>query len=142
MIVTASKETGFSLIELIVVLVILGLLAGIVGPRAFKGLAEGKQKVAKIQISEIEGALEKFCFDNGRYPDSSEGLEALLQNLGNLTSWKGPYLKKPQLPLDPWGKSYIYRCPGQHGDYDLLSFGANGMEGGEGENDDVVSWKQ
>jgi len=133
-----KSEKGFSLIELIVVLVILGLLAAVVGPRVYDKLAKGKEQIAKIQIKEIEGALQLFSFDVGRFPSSSEGLEALVRNPGNMESWKGPYLTKNDLPKDPWGKPYVYRCPGQHGDYDLLAYGPDGSEGGE---DDIVSWK-
>jgi general secretion pathway protein G len=133
-----KSEKGFSLIELIVVLVILGLLAAVVGPRVYDKLAKGKEQIAKIQIKEIEGALQLFSFDVGRFPSSGEGLEALVRNPGNMEAWKGPYLTKNDLPKDPWGKSYLYRCPGQHGDYDLLSYGPDGSEGGE---DDIVSWK-
>jgi general secretion pathway protein G len=136
-----SRERGFSLIELIIVLVILGLLAGIVGPKVYQKLATGKEQIAKIQIKELESALQLFSFDVGRYPNSNEGLEGLLRNPGNLEAWRGPYLQKSELPRDPWGKPYVYRCPGQHGDYDLFSFGPDGVEGGEGENADIVSWK-
>jgi general secretion pathway protein G len=138
-----SRERGFSLIELIVVLVILGLLAGIVGPRVYDKLAKGKAQIAKIQIKEFEGSLQLFSFDIGRVPTSSEGLEALVRNPGNLESWKGPYLSnKAEVPKDPWGKPYIYRSPGQHGDYDLFSYGPDGVEGGEGENADIGNWQQ
>ena len=136
-----KSEKGFSLIELIVVLVILGLLAAVVGPRIFDKLAQSKQQIAKIQIKELEGALSLFSFDVGRFPTTSEGLEALVRNPGNLEAWKGPYLNKNELPLDPWRKPYVYRSPGQHGDFDLFSYGPDGVEGGEGENADVVSWK-
>ena len=136
-----NRERGFSLIELIIVLVILGLLAGIVGPRVYDKLAKGKEQIAKIQIKELESALQLFSFDVGRYPNSNEGLDSLLRNPGNLEAWKGPYLQKAELPKDPWGKPYAYRSPGQHGEYDLFSFGPDGVEGGEGENADVVSWK-
>jgi general secretion pathway protein G len=137
-----SSEKGFSLIELIVVLVILGLLAGIIGPKIIKDLFAAKHKIAKIQIAEFEGTLEKFSFDNGRYPTSSEGLMVLLYNTTNLASWNGPYLKKDYIPQDPWGHSYIYRCPGLHGDFDLLSYGPDGVEGGEGANEDITNGKQ
>ena len=131
------SEKGFSLIELIVVLVILGLLAAVVAPNIYNKLAKGKDQIAKIQIKEIEGALQLYSFDLGRFPASGEGLEALVRNPGNLESWKGPYLAK-DLPKDPWGKDYVYRCPGMHGDYDLLSYGADGTDGGD---DDICSWK-
>jgi general secretion pathway protein G len=131
------SEKGFSLIELIVVLVILGLLAAVVAPNVFKHLAKGKDQAAKIQIADLEGALQLFLLDMGRFPSTAEGLDALAHNPGNADSWKGPYLQKA-LPNDPWGKPYAYRCPGLHGDFDIFSFGADGTEGNE---DDIVSWK-
>ena len=133
----SRSEKGFSLIELIVVLVILGLLAAIVAPNVYNKLAKGKDQIAKIQIKEIEGALQLFSFDMGRYPESSEGLDSLVRNPANVDSWKGPYLAKALL-ADPWGRPYAYRCPGTHGDFDLFSFGADGTEGNE---DDICSWK-
>jgi len=131
------SERGFSLIELIVVLVILGLLAAVVGPKVYDKLAKGKDQIAKIQIKELEGGLQLFSFDMGRYPSSAEGLEALIRNPGDNDSWKGPYMAK-DLPKDPWGRPYVYRCPGMHGDYDLFSCGADGVDGGD---DDICSWK-
>jgi general secretion pathway protein G len=131
------SEKGFTLIELIVVLVILVLLAAVVAPKVFNKLAKGKDQIAKIQITEIEGAIQLFAFDMGRNPTTAEGLESLVQNPGNIDSWKGPYLAKA-LPKDPWGRPYAYRCPGNNGDYDLFSFGADGTEGNE---DDICSWK-
>jgi general secretion pathway protein G len=131
-----KSEKGFSLIELIVVLVILGLLSAVVAPRVYDKLAKGKDQIAKIQIKELEGALQLYSFDMGRYPESGEGLEALVRNPGNMDSWKGPYLAK-ELPKDPWGKPYVYRSPGMHGDFDLFSYGADGVEG----EDDICSWK-
>ncbi len=134
-------ERGFSLMELIVVLVILGLLAAVVGPRIFGKFFQAKRDIAKIQISEFEGALNLFNFQVGRYPTTSEGLEALIHNSGNIQSWNGPYLKKEVVPPDPWQRPYVYRSPGQHGEYDLFSYGPDGVEGGEGENADITSWQ-
>jgi general secretion pathway protein G len=131
------SEKGFSLIELIVVLVILGLLTAVVGPSVFKHLAKGKDQAARIQIADLEGALQLFLLDMGRFPATAEGLDALVHNPGNSDAWKGPYLQKA-LPNDPWGKPYAYRCPGLHSDFDIFSFGADGTEGNE---DDVVNWK-
>jgi general secretion pathway protein G len=130
---------GFSLIELIVVLVILGLLATVVGPRVMERLGQGKVEIAKLQVDQLEGALGLFRFDVGRYPTTAEGLTALIQNPG-IDNWSGPYLNKENLPKDPWGRDYQYRSPGEHGDYDLFSFGADGNLGGEGDNADVTSW--
>jgi general secretion pathway protein G len=131
------SEKGFSLIELIVVLVILGLLAAVVAPSIYNKLAKGKDQIARIQIKEIEGALQLYLFDLGRYPTSGEGLDSLVRSPGNIDAWKGPYLAK-DVPNDPWGKPYMYRCPGTHGDFDLFSYGADGAEGSD---DDVCSWK-
>lgn len=132
------SQKGFSLIELIVVLVILGLLAAVVGPKVFNKLAKGKEQIAKIQIKDLEGALQLYSFDMGKYPNSSEGLEGLIRNTSNSESWNGPYLSKNDVPKDPWDKPYGYRCPGLHGDYDLYSMGPDGTDGGD---DDICSWK-
>ncbi len=134
-----AAQRGFSLIELIVVLVILGLLATIVGPRVIEQLSKGKANIAKVQVADLEGALGLFRFDVGRYPTTAEGLNALLENPG-LDNWSGPYLTKSSLPKDPWGHEYQYRSPGMHSDYDLYCLGADGVEGGEGDNADVTSW--
>jgi len=127
------------LIELIVVLVILGLLATVVGPKVMDRLGRGKSEIAKLQIDQLEGALGLLRFDVGRYPTTSEGLAGLIDNPG-IENWAGPYLDKRTLPKDPWGREYQYRAPGQYGDFDLYSLGADGVEGGEDDSADVTSW--
>lgn len=134
------SKKGFTLIELLVVMVILGLLVGLIGLNVFKRLGESKQKAARVQISMLGDALDAFRLGVGRYPTTDEGLEALYKDPG-IAGWDGPYLNK-DVPVDPWGRPYIYRCPGEHGDYDLESLGADGQEGGTGENADVTSWQQ
>ena len=131
---------GFTLIELMVVLVILGLLAALVAPKVLNRLGKSKQKIAKTQIEMLSSALDQFKLDTGRYPTTEEGLEALIKNPG-IEGWDGPYLKKRKIPKDPWGRPYIYRCPGEHGEFDLYSLGADGKPGGTGENADVTSWE-
>jgi general secretion pathway protein G len=130
---------GFTLIELLVVMVILGMLAALVGPQIFGKVGKGKQSAAKTQIEMLGQALDSYRLDIGKYPSSSEGLNALTTNPG-AEGWDGPYLKKA-LPNDPWGKPYQYQSPGAHGDYDLFSYGGDGVAGGEGENKDVNSWE-
>lgn len=134
------RERGFTLIELMIVIIIIGLLAGLVGPRLFGKLTQAKQKAAKAQIELFGTALDAFRLDVGRYPTTDEGLKALREKPSGLDAWKGPYLPK-EIPMDPWGKPYLYKSPGEHGEYDLLTYGLDGVEGGEGENQDVVSWK-
>ncbi len=129
-----GRKRRFSFIGLLVALVIL---SGTWQPQINIELVRGKQQVTKIEIKELEGALQLFYFDVGRYPTSSEGLEAIVYKPRNLDSWKGPYVTK-DLPKDPWRKPYIYRCPGRHGNYDLLSCGPDGVEGNA---DDIVSWR-
>lgn len=134
-------EHGFTLIELLVVLVILGLLASLVGPRVMKYIGGAKSDTARLQIEELGAALDLYSLETGRYPYTAEGLQALVAAPPNASKWNGPYLKKPQVPKDPWGHDYQYRSPGEHGPYDLLSLGADSAEGGEGENQDIVSWQ-
>lgn len=133
-----KSEKGFTLIELLIVMIILSLLAALVAPKMFQKIGSSKQKAAKTQIALLGGALDQFRLDVGRYPSTQEGLDSLRKNPG-VDHWDGPYLPK-DTPLDPWSRAYIYRCPGEHGDYDIISYGADGQEGGDGENADVVSW--
>src|SRR6266478_2547401 len=123
-------QAGFSLIELLVVIIILGLIAGLVGPRLFGRVGQSKQATAKAQIELLGAAMDQYRLDIGAYPPSAIGLQALVQN-PNLANWNGPYLKKPMVPLDPWGRPYLYKCcPGDHNDYDLWTLGADGAPGG------------
>jgi len=133
------NSKGFTLIELLVVMVILAMLAAIVGPKLFTKVGKGKQAAAKTQIEMLGQALDSYRLDTGHYPNTSQGLNALVTNPG-VEGWDGSYLKKA-LPNDPWMKPYQYQSPGTHGDYDLFSYGADGAPGGEGENKDVNSWE-
>jgi general secretion pathway protein G len=131
---------GFTLIELLVVLVILGLLAGLVGPRVLRYLGSAKSDTARLQIEEFGAGLDLFHLEVGRYPTTEEGLIALVEEPPGVNTWNGPYLKKKQVPQDPWGNDYHYRSPGENGLYDLYSLGSDNLQGGEGDNQDVVSW--
>ena len=134
-----ATEHGFSLIELLVVMIILGLIASLVGPRLFGKLGGARQDTAKTQIEMLMTALDAYRLDTSRYPSEQEGLGALMQNPG-VNKWDGPYLKK-EVPIDPWGYPYHYRNPGQHGEVDLFSYGADNKPGGEKEDADVGSWQ-
>lgn len=134
-----KNKKGFTLVELLVVMVIIGLLAALVGPRLFPKLGKGKQAAAKAQIELLGQALDQYRLDVGTYPTTEQGLNALITNPG-VDKWDGSYLKKG-LPVDPWNKPYIYQQPGSHGEYDLFSYGRDGNPGGEGEDKDVVSWE-
>ena len=135
-------EQGFTLIEMLVVISIIALIMSLVGPRVLNFLGESKVKAARIQIEGLTSALDLYALDTGQYPSNSEGLEALMQRPGSVPSWSGPYLKGNVVPKDPWGKPYIYRAPGQHGAYDILSYGADGQEGGTGAAADITSWTE
>ncbi len=137
---TKRADRGITLIELLVVMVIIAMFATLVGQRLFRNVERARETQAKAQISEFESVLDTFRLDVGRYPTTEEGLQAMRTRPGTLERWDGPYLRK-DVPLDPWQHPYVYRFPGQHGDYDLLALGADGQEGGEGENADVVNWK-
>lgn len=136
-----QRTKGFSLIELLVVLAILGLLAGLIGPQVMKFLSGSKTKTARLQIEDLGAALDLYRLEVGRYPNSSEGLAALVEKPSAAKNWNGPYLKKGQVPVDPWGYEYQYRQPGEHGEFDLFSLGADNAGGGDGENQDVNSWE-
>ena len=132
---------GFTLVELLVVLAILGMILGLVGPRVMKHLGGAKSNTAKLQIEDFGGALDLFYLENDRYPLGQEGLEALVQKPAGLDNWNGPYLKKKKLPTDPWRNEYHYESPGQNGSYDLYSYGKDNALGGEKENKDILSWE-
>ena len=137
------RAAGFTLIELLVVLLILGMIAGLAGPQVMNYLGESKTKAAKLQIEELSNSLDLFKMDAGRYPDTQEGLQALVQAPPSLGTgqWRGPYLKKKVIPKDPWGRDYQYVGPGTHGAFDIVCLGSDGKEGGEGDAKDVVSWE-
>jgi general secretion pathway protein G len=135
-----QKERGFTLIEILVVIIIIGMLAALVGPRLFGKVSMAKQKAAKAQIELFGTALDAFRLDVGKYPTTEDGLKALREKPSGAEGWEGPYLPK-EIPLDPWSNAYIYKCPGEHDEYDLISYGLDRVEGGEGENQDIVSWK-
>ncbi|AHE98555.1 type II secretion system major pseudopilin GspG [Thioalkalivibrio paradoxus] len=132
---------GFTLVELLVVLAILVLLAGLVGPQVLNQLGGAKSKTARIQIEDLVQAVEMFKLDVGRFPSNAEGLPALVVEPAGVQSWNGPYLRRRQVPQDPWGNDYLYRNPGEHGDIDIYSLGADGQPGGSGENAVVGSWQ-
>ncbi len=127
------------MLELLVVMVIIGLLAGYVGPRFFSQIGKSEVKAARAQIDALEKALDQFRLDNGRYPTTEEGLKALVERPSTTSKWSGPYLKKA-VPLDPWERPYIYKAPGEHGEYDLSSLGKDGQAGGTEEAADITNW--
>ncbi|SIT45864.1 pseudopilin, cryptic, general secretion pathway [Paraburkholderia piptadeniae] len=135
----AASEGGFTLLELLVVMVIIGLLAGLVAPRYFEQVGKSNTKIARAQIESLGKALDQYRLDVGAYPTTEEGLQALMTKPQDAPHWSGPYLQKA-VPPDPWDRPYQYRAPGEHGDYDLYSYGKDGQPGGSGENSDVMSW--
>jgi len=135
------KESGFTLLELLVVLGIIAMLAGLVGPQIMKHMGEAKTKAAKVQIEDLAASLDMYKLDLGKYPTSEQGLEALITAPEGLKRWNGPYLQKSKVPLDPWQQEYRYVFPGTHGKFDLFSLGADDKDGGEGEDKDITSWE-
>ena len=133
------RQEGFSLLELLVVMVIIGLLAGYVGPKYFAQIGKSEIKAAKAQIDALGKALDQYRLDTGHYPSTEQALNALATKPANENKWDGPYLTKA-VPTDPWGRPYLYKSPGEHGDYDLLSYGKDGQTGGSGEAADIVNW--
>ncbi|WP_407180555.1 type II secretion system major pseudopilin GspG [Bradyrhizobium sp. STM 3562] len=125
-------QQGFTLVEMLVVIAIIGLIMGLIGPRVLNYLSESKVKAAKIQLQSFASALDLYYLDAGRYPSSAEGLAALVRQTPGVVAWNGPYLKGGNVPNDPWNHPYIYRAPGEHGPYDIMSYGSDGQEGGSG----------
>ncbi len=133
------KAAGFTLLELLVVMVIIGLLAGYVGPKYFAQVGKSQIKAARAQIDALEKSLDQYRLDTGHYPVAEQGLAALITRPANEPKWDGPYLAK-RVPVDPWGNAYVYRVPGEHGDFDLMSLGKDGQPGGSDEAADIVNW--
>ncbi len=138
--ISRRSQDGFTLIELLVVLVILGLIVAFAAPQVIKYVGGAKSDAAKIQIERLSSVLDLYRLEVGRYPTQEEGLEALVERPSDADAWNGPYVKKADALTDPWRRPYIYQMPGEHGDYDMSSLGADGQEGGEGEDKDVTSW--
>jgi general secretion pathway protein G len=138
---TRHDEDGFTLVELLVVLAIIGLLASLVAPQVIKHLSSAKATTAKVQVQRLAGILDIYHLEVGRYPTEQEGLAALIEKPLEAERWSGPYIRNPEALVDPWGHPYVYRVPGQQGDYDLYTLGADGQEGGDGDDQDIAaSW--
>ncbi len=129
---------GFTLIELLIVMIIIGLLAAFIGPKMIRHADDARIVAAKTQIALLSDSLEMYKLEVGKYPG---GLDALITNPGDSKRWKGPYLKKSKIPKDPWGAEYVYKFPGEHGDFDIICYGADGVGGGTGDNADIGSWE-
>lgn len=136
---SAAKDNGFTLLELLVVMVIIGLLASFVAPRYFSQVGKSEVKAARAQLDALEKALDQYRLDVGRYPTMEQGLAALVMRPANEPKWDGPYLKR-EVPKDPWGNAYVMTVPGQHGDVDLSSYGKDGQPGGTAEAADITNW--
>jgi general secretion pathway protein G len=136
-----TKVNGFTLLELLVVLGIIALLAGIVGPQVMKHMGASKTKAARVQVEDLSAALDMYKLDVGKYPTTEQGLAALVEKPSDSKRWNGPYLRKTKVPQDPWIQDYHYASPGEYGKFDLYSYGADEKEGGEGEDQDINSWE-
>lgn len=134
-----ARKRGFTLLELLVVMVIIGMLAAYVGPKYFAQIGKSQVKTTKAQIVALEKALDQYRLDTGHYPSTEQGLASLVTRPANEAKWDGPYLTK-SVPADPWGNPYVYKSPGEHGDVDLLSYGRDGRPGGDGEDADITNW--
>jgi general secretion pathway protein G len=136
-----ARRAGFTLIEMLVVLTIIGLIMALVGPRVLSYLSDARTKAARLQIASFSNSLDLYYLDVGRYPTTQEGLAALVKRPPGVDVWNGPYLKGGTVPVDPWRNTYVYVSPGAHGGYDLTSFGSDGREGGEGSAADITNWQ-
>jgi general secretion pathway protein G len=136
----ARRKAGFTLVEILIVLAIISLIVGLVGPRVLGYLSSSRVKSARVQIESFKSALELYYIDEGTYPTTAQSLQALVVSPPNAAGWAGPYLRDGAVPNDPWSNPYKYTAPGQHGAYDILSLGADGREGGSGDAADITSW--
>jgi general secretion pathway protein G len=132
-----ASQAGFTLVEMLVVITIIGLIMGLIGPRVLNYLSESKVKAARIQLQSFASALDLYYLDAGRFPSTAEGLAALVRRTPGVAAWNGPYLKGSNVPNDPWSHSYMYRSPGDHSPYDIMSYGSDGQEGGSGTAADI-----
>ncbi len=136
-----GQRSGFTLLELLIVIAIIGLLASVVAPKLIGRIGKSKTVIARAQVESFSTALETYRLDTGEYPSQSQGLKVLIERPDNIQNWHGPYLRKRIIPDDPWGEPYVYRYPGEFDDYGLLSYGADKREGGSDEDTDILSWK-